>query len=232
MTFLGVIPARGGSKSIPRKNIALLAGKPLIAHTCEAALKSTRMANVVVSTDDPAIAQAARAAGITTILDRPAHLAADETPMVDVLKDALHQCDDQGIACDAVVLLQPTSPLRTAAHIDAAAELFMQTGAETVVSVVPVPHQFSPGSLMQADAEGHLSHLIPEQADILRRQDKPMLFARNGPAILIAKRAVIEAGALYGAHVRGYAMDARTSVDIDDAGDLAYAEYLLTRQGA
>src|SRR5580765_5136212 len=116
---LGLIPARGGSKGIPRKNLALLAGRPLIAFTCDAVRGSRRITRAVVSTDSGEIAAAAHECGVDT-LERPAALAGDDTPMLGVVRHAIETLGAQGWRADAVVLLQPTSPLRTFEHVDAA----------------------------------------------------------------------------------------------------------------
>lgn len=229
MRILGLIPARGGSTSIPGKNIALLGGRPLLAHTCAAALASRRLTRVVLSTDDRAIAEVGRQCGVEVPFLRPLELAHDDTPMVDVLQHALSMLQDaERYRPEVVVLLQPTSPLRRAEHIDAAVDLLLQTGAETVVSVVKVPHQFGLGSLMSLQ-DGNLVPLLSEPL-ILRRQDKPQLFARNGPAVMAVRREVVERGQLYGAVVRPLEMEPAESVDIDDADDFALAEFWLLRR--
>jgi len=224
MRVLGVIPARGGSKGIPRKNLAPLAGRPLLAYTCDAARDSERLDRVIVSTDDEEIAEVARSNGVEAPFVRPAALSADDASMLDVL---LHALDAVGGA-DAVVLLQPTSPLRTAAHVDEAVDRFAASGADSVVSVVRVPHAFSPGSLLRLD-DGRLVPLLDgEQAR--RRQDKPVLYARNGPAVLVVGADVLHAGSLYGDDSRPYEMDLRSSVDIDSPFELELAELLLSKR--
>lgn len=228
MQALGVIPARGGSKGVPGKNLRLLAGRPLLAYTAAAALGSRRLVRTVLSTDDPAIAAAGRALGLDVPFLRPASLAADDTPMLPVLVHALGEAGRGGFAADAVVLLQPTSPLRTAAHVDAALELLESSGADSVVSVVEVPHQFSPASVMTL-TDGRLKPFA-DGPTITRRQDKPRVYARNGPAVLATRTAVLTGGSLYGDDCRPLVMEARASIDIDDADDLAYAEYLLRHQ--
>ena len=153
MNILGVIPARGGSKGVPDKNLRQVCGKPLIAYTFEAARASRRLGRVVLSTDDPDIASAGRNAGIEVPFVRPADLAADDSPMLPVLQHAAREMTTRGYAPDVVVLLQPTSPLRRTDHIDAAIELLTASGADTVVSVVEVPHQFNPASVMRLDGD-------------------------------------------------------------------------------
>ena len=231
MEVLGVIPARGGSKGIPRKNLATLGGRPLIAHTCDAVQESRRLTRVVVSTDDEEVAATARRLGVDVPFLRPAALAADDTPMLDVLIDLVTTLEHQGYRPDVVVLLQPTSPFRRAEHIDAAIELLVESQADSVVSVVAGPHQFTPLSLMRLDGD----RLLPADGTSgpLRRQDKPTLFARNGPAVLAVRTAVLlEQHALYGGDTRALVMSREDSIDIDDAFDLEIAELLLAARSA
>lgn len=223
LEILAIIPARGGSKAIPRKNLAPLLGRPLITYTFDAAVDSKLLTRVIVSTDDHEIAATSRAAGIEVPFLRPAAIAQDSTPMIDVVRHALSALVPYDP--EVVVLLQPTSPLRTSAHIDAAISLATATDADTVVTVVEVPHQFNPVSLMKM-SDGFLTPYV-EGEPIFRRQDKPRLYARNGPAVLAIRREVIDAGSLYGDRVRAVVMSKAESIDIDDAEDLAIAELWL-----
>jgi CMP-N,N'-diacetyllegionaminic acid synthase len=228
VNVLGVIPARGGSKGIPNKNLALLAGRPLLAYTADAARQSRRLTRCIVSTDDETIAAAARALGLDVPFLRPSDLACDDTPMLPVLQHAAREVARIGSAPDAVVLLQPTSPLRGATHIDAAIDLLETTGADSVVSVVEVPHQFNPVSVMQLDGDRLRPFL--DGPLITRRQDKPRVFARNGPAVLAVRTRVLEAGSLYGNDCRPLVMIRAESVDLDGPEDLALAELLLQKR--
>lgn len=229
MRAVGIIPARGGSKGLPGKHLLPLGGRPLIAWTFDAAQAAGSLAQVIVSTDDPAVAAAARAAGIDVPFERPAALAADDTPMLDVLVHAVRELDRAHDRVEVVVLLQPTSPFRTAEHIDAAVTLLAQSGADSVVSVIAVPHRFVPESLMRLDGE----QLTPYAGEIgvTRRQDKPLLYARNGPAVLAVRRNVLlEQRSLYGRNIRPLVMADAESVDVDTAHDLALAELMLPRR--
>jgi CMP-N-acetylneuraminic acid synthetase len=222
MEALGVVPARGGSKGIPGKNLVEVGGRSLLEWACRSGLESDRVSRVVVSTDDEAIADAARRLG-ADVLPRPVELAGDDVPMLPVLAHAL---DASGEA-DAVVLLQPTSPLRTARHVDEAVQLLLDTGADSVVSVVRVPHSFVPSSLLRQEGD----RLLPyAQGGAMRRQEKELLFARNGPAVVATRAEVIRSGLLYGADSRAYEMSTEDSVDVDEAFDLEHAAWLLERR--
>jgi CMP-N-acetylneuraminic acid synthetase len=228
MEILGLIPARGGSKGIPGKNLVPLVGKPLLAYTCEAARKSKKLTRTILSTDSEEIAKIGRSCGVEVPFLRPLSLAADETPMIDVARHALDALrNEQYYEPDIVVLLQPTSPLREAEHIDVAVGLLLESGADTVVSVIPVPHQFLPTSLMRLDG-GRLVFCVPDAP--LRRQEKESLYARNGPAILAVRMPVLRERGLYGANIRPFVMDAEHSVDIDGSEDLAFAEFLIRKR--
>lgn len=229
MRVVGLIPARGGSKGIPGKNIASCAGKPLLAWTCEAALGSRGLARTILSTDSEEIAAAGRAFGVEAPFLRPAALAADDTPSIDVMRHALDWLRADGETVDALALLQPTSPLRNARHIDEAVALFESERADTVVSVVEVPHRFHPRSVMRE--EGGV--LLPYEGErtTTRRQDLPPLWARNGPAILVVASVVLGTG-LYGSRTLGYRMSAGDSIDVDEPADLALASLMLRERGS
>jgi CMP-N,N'-diacetyllegionaminic acid synthase len=234
MNVLGLITARGGSKGVPGKNIAPVAGRPLLAYTCDAARGSRRLARAVLSTDDAAIAAVGRECGVEVPFMRPAELARDDTPSLPVAQHAVRWLEEhEGWRADVLVLLQPTSPLRQTRHIDEAVERLEQTGADTVVSVVPVPHNFHPYAVMQCQ-DGWLADFWtpPPGFDRFRRQNLPPLYARNGPAVLVTRVATLMAGnSFYGARVAPYEMDRRSSLDIDDRDDLALAEALLAQRG-
>ncbi len=232
---LGLIPARGGSKSIPRKNLATLAGRPLLAYTCDAALASRGLTCTVLSTDDEEIAEVGRACGIEAPFLRPTELAQDDTSSIAVVLHALQWfAENEGWQPDHVVLLQPTSPLRQAHHIDQAVDLAVQTGADTVVSVIEVPHRFSPYSVMQLENSSLKDFWTePLTFDRFRRQNLPVLYARNGPAVLVSRvEVILTSGSFYGEHVVPYLMNEEDSLDIDSTLDLWLADQLISRRGA
>jgi CMP-N,N'-diacetyllegionaminic acid synthase len=230
MKILGVIPARGGSKGIPRKNIALLRGRPLIAYTIDAALAATSLERIIVSTDDVEIAAVSRGLG-AEVLMRPAELAMDETSTVSVLQHVVAELVGTGYRPDAVMTLQPTSPLRTSTHIDEAARAFTNDPlADSLVSCIEVPHVFHPHSVMRLTAEGTLVPFLdlPQPG---RRQDKELVFARNGAAIYITRTARL-GEFIFGGRLIPYMMPEAASIDIDIPPDLAIAERLLAEQSS
>jgi CMP-N-acetylneuraminic acid synthetase len=226
---LGVIPARGGSKGIPNKNLALVGGRPLLAYTADAVKESERLTRTIVSTDDETIADRARSLGLDVPFLRPSSLAADDTPMLPVLQHAMHAMAADGFHADVIVLLQPTSPLRRGEHIDAAIVWLERAGGDSVVSVVEVPHQFSPVSVLRLD-DGWLFPFLDGPA-IPSRQDKPRLYARNGPAVLVVRASVIAGGSLYGNASWPLVMKPEESVDVDTPWDLSLVEAALARAG-
>lgn len=229
MKVLAVVPARGGSKGIPLKNLAPVAGKPLLAWTLEAARGCAAIGLTVVSTDHPAIADCARKAG-ATVVERPEELARDTTPTAPVLLHAWEQARAGGFDADVVMTLQPTSPLREPHHLAEALELFSRhPEADSLVSVQQVPHQFGPDALMTVAGPWG----SPAAAStILRRQDKPRYWARNGAAVYLT-RARHLGSFVWGGRTLVLPMDKISSLDIDDAEDLFIAEaVLLARQSA
>jgi CMP-N-acetylneuraminic acid synthetase len=212
MEILGLIPARGGSKGIPRKNLARVAGRPLISWTVDAARGATELTRVVVSTDDEEIAESA---GVE-VLRRPTDLAGDGVPMLQVVRHALDTLEP-----DAVVVLQPTSPLRRPQHVDDVVRLLRETGADCVVSVVAVPHRYRPDALMDV-VDGRLF----ARGAARTRNDKTVVYARNGPAVL-ALRADRLADDFYAGDCRAYVMDERDSLDVDTRFELELADLLL-----
>ena len=233
LNILGLIPARGGSKSIPLKNIAPLLGQPLLAYTCQAALGSRYLNRVVLSTDNDEIARVGIQFGVEVPFMRPAELARDDTPSLPVVQHAvrwLEQRDDW--RPDVIVLLQPTSPLRRSQHIDEALELLFQSGADTAVSVVEVPHRFSPYSIMQLEG-GWLRPFWQQDLpfDRFHRQSHPKFYARNGPAVLaVLYHVVMVQNRLYGDRIAPYIMHEEDSFDIDELADLQRAATILSRR--
>ena len=205
--YLAIIPARGGSKRIPGKNLRRLGGKPLIAYTIAASQSSRRLTAVVVSTDHAGIARFAAAAGADPQGLRPARLARDSSPTVDALRDALRKYESAHGRVDAVVVLQPTSPFRTAAHIDAAVARFESSGADTVTSVRPA-HDHPCWAWKAAGRLIRPYHSWRKAA--LPSARLPAVYMENG-AIYVIDRALIARGRFYGRRVVPFVMDAISS---------------------
>lgn len=223
MKTFALIPARGGSKGIPRKNIKYIGGKPLIAWTIETALRSKCLQSVVVSTEDPEIAEVALRAGAKVPFMRPLELAQDHTPGVDPVLHAI----DLLPQFDSVLLLQPTSPLRTTADIDACLTLANERRAPSVVSVSePDTHPYWTYRL----AEGQTLQPLLASAPVTRRQDLPRVVAVNG-ALYFAKADWLRRnGSLVGRETLAYEMPRERSIDLDTLLDWKFAELLLRDQ--
>ena len=225
MTTIGIIPARGGSKRVPNKNILHCAGKPLIAYSCEAALNSKCIDRLIVSTDSEEIASVAKAYGAEVPFMRPAELSTDSAPTLPVLQHAIEYLETQGEKPKNIVLLQATSPLREARHIDGAFEIFLTENAESVVSVLPA----YPSKTLRLSENG-LEPFFPQQLWDESLGGTSQGFIRNGPSIVITKTDVIKKGSLYGEPNMPYIMTLETSVDIDTPFDFQVAEWLLQRR--
>jgi CMP-N,N'-diacetyllegionaminic acid synthase len=222
---LAIIPARGGSRGIPRKNILSLLGKPLIAYTIEAARKACLIGRVLVSTDDPEIAAVATQFGAEVPFLRPPELARDETPTLPVLQHLLSQLKTmENYEPEIIVLLQPTSPLRRVGDIDKAVTLLQQTSADSVVSLCVAEH--SPYWMNRLESDRVLPFLenVPEYA---RRQDLPPVYRINGAVYATRRRILMEQNRLLGKNTHGIVMDAESSVDIDTPLDLKIAMLIL-----
>ncbi|MEJ2304917.1 MAG: acylneuraminate cytidylyltransferase family protein [Anaerolineales bacterium] len=230
MNILGVIPARGGSKSVPRKNIALVHGKPLLAYTIQAAQGSQRITHFVVSSEDPEIVAVAKRYGAPVPFERPAELAADESPTLPVVQHALREMEMlEGIAFDYIVLLQPTTPLRLPEDIDAAVDKLIATGADSVISVCDVG-AYHPARMRQIVDDRLVELPIREPKEMLRRQDLPPVYIRNGAVYAVKREVVIEHNSMVGQVSRPYIMPDERSINVDSKLDLLLAEILLSPQ--
>lgn len=226
--IVGLIPARGGSKRVPGKNIRLLLGKPLIAWTIETARTCPALDRVIVSTDDPEIAEIARSAGAEVPFLRPPDLAADKTPDLPVYQHALGWlAEQQGYFPAIVAWLRPTAPLRTAEDITAAIELLIETGADWVRSVCPVEHH--PYWMKRLEEGSRLTPFLPgkDESQYYQRQLLPPLYRLNGAVDVSWRATIMEKGLIYAGNMHGYVMPPERSVDIDDMLDFALTESLL-----
>ena len=224
--ILALIPARGGSKGIPHKNIAPLAGKPLIQYSIDAARGSSYIDSVLVSTDDEEIARVARACGAEVPFLRPAELASDTAKTIDAVLHAVETLRDMGEAFDSLVLLQPTSPLRTTAEIDGAIERFYTCGRKAVVSVSEVSdHPMLMRTIEQTDDGERLKPLL-QVSSTVRRQDMPPFYRVNG-SIYVNAVEELSRTTSFNDNPVPYVMAKEHAIDIDEPADLKLAEWAL-----
>jgi CMP-N,N'-diacetyllegionaminic acid synthase len=233
-TVLGVVTARAGSKGIPGKNTRLLAGKPLIAYTIDAARASGAFDRLIVSTDDERVVTLARELECEVPFIRPAALSADDTPHLPVMQHAVEWMRDRECyRADWVMILMPTSPLRQPRHIVESIELGMRSGADSVVSVGEVPDHFHPQRALTIDGEGWARLYVggqPVRNRPVRRQGMPKAWVFNGAIYLFRTSLVLDAPepSLYGDRVAAYEMGPPFGHNIDTPEDWDAAERLLS----
>lgn len=229
--MLAIIPARGGSKGLPGKNIRPLCGKPLIQYTIDAALKSKSIDCVIVTTDDKEIADVAKKSGAEVPFIRPEHLASDTASAVDVYIHAVEfMMDRTGDKISKFMVLLPTAPLRTYKHIDEAMELFIKSSAETLISVKEA--ETPPGWYMNMDTVGCIHNAgFGEVGSIVKnRQANDTFYIPNGAIYILDYKLLKEFRTYYSEHTVGYVMQRNESADIDTVDDFNYVEYLLSKQ--
>jgi CMP-N-acetylneuraminic acid synthetase len=219
------VVARGGSKSIPRKNLAALAGRPLIAWTIEAALRAPSVDRVIVSTEDDEIAAVARAHGAEAPFMRPVELAQDTTPTMQVVIHALRWLEaEEGYVPESVALLQPTSPLRTADDITAASALANAVSADTVVSVSLTPSH--PHLAKRITGDGRLED-FDAHPRVDRRQDLEPVYSLNGAIYLARRSHLMKTQTFYGPRTYAYVMPPERSIDVDTDWELHLCDLVL-----
>ncbi len=228
MKVLGLIPARGGSKGVPRKNIKLLAGKPLIQYTIEAALEARLLSKVIISTDDAEIAEVAVKLGVEVPFLRPKELAEDKTPTLPAIVHALNFMEGLGEEYDAVCLLQPTSPVRQKGDIDNCILIMQEKNADSVISMAEVPTEYNPHWVYFPDKEGYYRLSTGEENPIPRRQELPPAYHREGSIYLSKTDIILNHNSLFGKKVVGYTIKNRPVINIDTLEDWAEAEKFMT----
>ena len=231
MRILGLIPARGGSKGIPRKNLAPFAGKPLIEWTFEAALAAPSLDDVLLSTDDEEIAECGRLAGLQVPFLRPAALAGDKTPTIHVVIHVLEELDSMGERYDAVCLLQPTNPLRLPEDIEAAVQILCGSDVDSVVSFAPIPDVHNPHWAYLENEDGTVRNAMGGEP-ISRRQDLPRAWYREGSIYVTRTAALLEQMSLYGKRILPYFMPADRCGGIDTREELDVLEQQFKSNGA
>jgi CMP-N,N'-diacetyllegionaminic acid synthase len=227
MRILGIIPARGGSKGVPGKNIKLLNGKPLLQYTAEIALESQFLTAVILSSDDKQIITVAKSLGIQVPFLRPEELAQDTTPTIDVIIHALQWYENQAVFFDAVCLLQVTSPFRTVEFLDKAIEKFIASGCDSLVSVQKVPHEYNPHWTFEVNPEGNLKIATGEEKIISRRQELPETYHRDGSIYIVKTEVLLQQHSLYGKSISFIESLPEFYVNIDTLADWEKAEQMI-----
>jgi CMP-N,N'-diacetyllegionaminic acid synthase len=226
MPILFIIPARGGSKGIPGKNIRPLAGKPLIYYAIDVAREVANPEDIIcVSTDDEAIIEKVTSYGLDVPFKRPEELATDEAGMNEVIVHTLNYYEEKGKIIDKIVLLQPTSPLRTSKQVKEAIESF-DYDSDMLVSV-KITDANPYYVLAEENSEGYL--VKSKEAKFTRRQDCPVVYQYNGAIYVINPKSLKVAKLSEFKKLKKYVMDANSSVDIDTPLDWAFAEFLINR---
>ncbi|OOG74598.1 cytidylyltransferase domain-containing protein [Algoriphagus sp. A40] len=229
MKILGLIPARGGSKGIPGKNVKSLAGKPLLAYTFDSARESTLLSKVILSSDDPEIIRVANQIGLETPFVRPSDLASDVSPTLPVIIHALRFFEERGEKYDAVCLLQATNPFRRKGLVDEAIQKFIAADADALISVLPVPHEFNPHWIFEPNSEGLLSIATGEKTIIPRRQDLPPAYFRDGAIYITKTKVLFGQNSLYGEKLAYIEGDESRYVNLDTMRDWEKAEELVKK---
>ncbi|WP_216773282.1 cytidylyltransferase domain-containing protein [Metabacillus halosaccharovorans] len=224
---LVIIPARGGSKRLPRKNILPLINKPLIEYTINAAKNSKVVNRLMVSTDDEEIAKYATSAGAEVPALRPSHLAKDDSTSVDVCLHTLAEYQkNEGYEPDIIVLLQPTSPLRTEKHIDEALEILETNNADSVISVCPV--EYSPNTLINIKQDGSITPYFSKSI-IKKLQEEKFVCRLNGAIYAVKTEFLKKNKSFYSKNTFPYVMSPTSSIDIDTELDFQFASFLMEK---
>lgn len=230
MRVLAIIPARGGSKGVPGKNVKLLNNKPLLAYTAEVAFASNLLAEVIVSTEDKEISAIAEGLGIKVPFIRPMSLAQDNTPTVDVIIHALKWYESQSVFFDAVCLLQVTCPFRTVEFLSKAIGKFIEQDTDSLVSVLKVPHVYNPHWTFETNDKGNLKIATGEKEIISRRQELPTVYHRDGSIYLTKSKVLLEEHSLYGKSTAFIESDPEFYINIDTLSDWDKAEEIIHKK--
>ena len=223
MNIISIIPARGGSKGIPRKNIKLLNGKPLISYSIDASNSCSLIDDTYVSTEDAEISEISKGNN-AEVIERPDELAGDDSSSIDVILHVLDYLENRGELPDLFVLLQPTSPLRTSEDIEASINLFLESDCDSLVSVCELDHR----ALLNFSLEdGFLVQNNNESLFNSRRQDIPTHFSLNGAIYITTPEFIRKNKSFYSDKTIPHVMSKEKSIDIDTSFDFKLAEFLL-----
>ena len=229
MKILGIIPARGGSKGIPGKNIKKLGGKQLIEYTFDSVLNSKFLSKTILSSDDREIISVAKNIGLESPFIRPEELARDNTPTLDVIIHAVNFYKDQNINFDAVCILQPTTPFRERNLIDKAIKKFEEGDFDSLITVRKVPDEFNPHWVFE-QKEGSLKIATGENEIIPRRQELPTAYFRDGAIYLIKTEVLLKKSSLYGDSIGFIDTSDSPFVNLDTMEDWKQAENILNQR--
>jgi CMP-N-acetylneuraminic acid synthetase len=229
--ILAVITARGGSKTVPRKNLSIVGGKPLIAWTIEAAKASPSLDRILVSTDDEEIGEIARRWGAEVPFIRPAELAGDKSPHIPVVQHAVRWVEDQEWEKpDWILLLQPTTPLRTSEDIENAIRLMLEKGCDSVFSVCEAASH--PYLTKRITKQGFVEDFTETPEGYLARQALPPAYALNGALYLVRRDVLMEEGTFQTGSTCAYIMPPERSLDIDTPWDLFLVDLILQHRNS
>ena len=233
MKILGLIPARGGSKGIQGKNIKLLNGTPLVGYTISTARESKLFEKVVVSTDSTEIADISKNLGADVPFMRPASLAGDKSPTIDMMVHAIRFFNEQGEDFDAVCLLQPTVPFRAVSDLKGAVDKFRELGTDSLISVSKVPDKYNPHWTFLADESENILRIATGEKQIIsRRQDLPPAYYRDGSVYLTRTEVLLNQHSIYGNSISYYECSHNSGVNIDTAEDWVTAEKYIRDHGS
>lgn len=223
MNIISIIPARGGSKGIPRKNIKLLNGKPLISYSIDASNSCSLIDDTYVSTEDAEISEISKGNN-AEVIERPDELASDDSSSIDVILHVLDYLENKGELPDLFVLLQPTSPLRTSEDIEASINSFLESDCDSLVSVCELDHR----SLLNFSLEdGFLVQNNNEALFNSRRQDIPTHYSLNGAIYITTPEFIRKNRSFYSDKTVPHVMSKEKSIDIDTPFDFRLAEFIL-----
>ncbi|MBN1293328.1 MAG: acylneuraminate cytidylyltransferase family protein [Candidatus Latescibacteria bacterium] len=225
--ILGLVPARGGSKGVPGKNIRLVNGKPLIVHAIECGKSCPSINRIIISTDNEEFAAIAKKAGAEVPFMRPSHLALDTTPMLSVLEHALSTMEKICDCCvEAIVLLDPTAPLRKREDVEGAIALFKQGGADTIVSGNEA-HRNPFFNMVSVDSDGFVHLVIDPGSPIGRRQDAPKVYDLNTVVWIFSRKSIMEEKARIAKRTKIYIVPPERAIDLDTEMDFIFLETML-----
>jgi CMP-N,N'-diacetyllegionaminic acid synthase len=231
--IIAIIPARGGSKGVPRKNIKIINGKPLIAYAIEDGKNSKYISKVIVSTEDSEIKSISQQWG-AEVIDRPDDLAQDRSPTLPVMQHVVQTLQEQGEKVDLIILLQATAMFKKVEEIDRAIEVMLSGEYDSLISLSPTPKHFVVNwqkEIKEGVVVNHHDGLpINDDKSAVRRQDLPTTYWKNGQIYIMTPKTLMENDGLFGERCHGFVIDRSDIVNIDSFEDFEYAEYIINKE--